>query len=128
MCDRASREWVSKRYGIKYLASTQHSSALLVFRSGNGVVQVTLTNVAHVPDLRYYLFSLTTLVKHGHTFEGRPTGIVVKLKSERMIVFPLTGILHSLYGYRNDCDTRGNACAVLVPGKLPNKPGVNVNY
>ena len=66
-------------------------------------------------------------MKHGHTFEGRPAGIIVKLKSERSIVFPLTGNLYSLYGYRVDCSTRGNACAVLAPRKLPNKPVVNIN-
>ena len=97
------------------------------FRSGNGLVRVTLTNVAHVPDFRHNLFSLPTVVKHGHTFEGRPAGIVVKLKSERSIVFPLTGNMYSLYGYRVDCTTRGDACAVLAPGKLPNKPVVNMN-
>ena len=98
-----------------------------VFRSGNGFVRVTLTNVAHVPHPRYHLFSLPTLVKHGHTYEGRPARIVVKLKSERPIVFPLTGNLYSLYGYRVDCSTRGDAYAVLAPRKLPNKPVVNVN-
>ena len=101
------------------------------FRSGNGLVRVTLTNVAHVPDLRYHLFSLPTLVKHGHNFERRPAGIVVKLMSERSIVFPivfpLTGNLYSLYGYRVDCSTRGDVCAVLAPGKLPNKPVDNIN-
>ena len=60
-----------------------------VFRSANGLVQVLLTNVAHVPDLRYHLFSRPTLVKNGQTFEGQPTGIVVKLKSKRSIVVPL---------------------------------------
>ena len=98
-----------------------------VFRSGNGLVQVTLTNVAHVPDLRYHLFFLPTFVKHGHTFEGRPAGIVVKLKSERSIVFSMTGNLYySLYGYRVDCSTRRDTCAVLALGKLPNKPVVNI--
>ena len=98
-----------------------------VFRSGNGLVRVTLTNVAHVPDLRYLLFSLPTLVKHGRTFERRPTGSVVKLKSERSIVFPLTGNMCSLYVYRvgSRTNNRGNACAVLAPGKLPNRPVVN---
>ena len=52
-----------------------------VFRSGNGLVQVLLTNVAHVPKLRYHLFFLPTLVKNGHTFEGPLAGIVVNLKS-----------------------------------------------
>ena len=36
-----------------------------VFRSGNGHVQVLLTNVAHMSDLRYHLFCLPTLVKNG---------------------------------------------------------------
>ena len=98
-----------------------------VFRSGNGHVQITLTNIAHVPDLQYHLFSPPTLVKHGHTFEGHPAGIVVKLKSARSIVFLLTGTLYSLYGYRVDCRTRGDACAALAPGKLPKKPAVNIN-
>ena len=98
-----------------------------VIRSGNGLVRVTLTNVAQVPDLRYHLCSLPTLVKNGHTFEGRPAGIVVKLKSERSIVFPLTGNLYSLYGYRVDCSTREDAFAVYAPGKSPNKPVVNIN-
>ena len=92
-----------------------------------GLVRVTLTNVAHVPDLRYHLFPLPTLVKHGHTFEGRPAGIVVNLKSKHSIVFPLTGNLYSLYGYRVACSTRGDDCAVLTPGKLPNKPAANIN-
>ena len=97
------------------------------FRPGNGVVRVTLTNVVRVPDLRHHIFSLPSLVKNGHTDEGRPAGIVVKLKSERSIVFPLNGNLYSLYGYRIDCNTRDDACAVLVPRKLPNKPVVNIN-
>ena len=46
----------------------------VVFRPGNGLVPV-LANVAHVPDLRYHLVSLPTLVKNGHTFEGHPTGL-----------------------------------------------------
>ena len=86
-----------------------------------------LTNVAHVPDLRHHLFSLPNIAKNAHTFEGRPAGIAVKLKSERSIVFPLTGNLYSLYGYRVDCSTRGDACAVLAPGKLPNKPVMDIH-
>ena len=65
-------------------------------------------------------------MKDGHTFEGRPAGIV-KLKSERSIVFPLTGNLYSLYDYRVDCGTRGDACAVLALGKLTIKLVVNIN-
>ena len=42
-------------------------------------------------------------------------------------MFPLTGTLYSLYGYRVDCSTRENACAVLAPGQLPKKPAVDIN-
>ena len=85
-----------------------------------------LIHIAHVLDLRYHLFSLPTLVTNGDTFEGRPTGIIVKLKSERSIMHPLTGYLYSLYSYRVDCSTR-EVCAVLDPGKLPTKPVVSIN-
>ena len=66
-------------------------------------------------------------MKNGHTFGGRPAGIIVKLKSERSIVFPLTGNLYSLYDYQVYCSTGEDACAVLAPGKQPNKPVVNMN-
>ena len=98
-----------------------------VSRSGTGLARLMLTNVAHVPDLRYHLFSLPNLVKNDHTFEGRPAGVVVNLKSERLVMFPLTGNLYSLYGYRVDCSTRQNPCGVFAPGKLSNNPVVNIN-
>ena len=103
-----------------------YSDIDFVFGSENGHVQVTLKNAAHVPGLRYHVFSLPTLVKHCHAFEGR-FFLVVKPKPERSTVFPLTGNLYSLYGYRVNCSTRGDACAVLAPRKLPNKPIVNIN-
>ena len=94
-----------------------------VFRSGNGLEQESLTNIAHVPDLRHHLFSRTTLVKNRHAFERRPPVIVLKLESER----PLTWNLYRLFGYRVDCSTRGDACAVLAPAKRAYEPGVNIN-
>ena len=53
---------------------------------------------------------------------------MVKLKSARSIVFPLTGNLCSLCGYRVDCSPREDACAVLAREKLRNKPVVNKNH
>ena len=41
-------------------------------------------------------------------------------------MFPLSGTLYSLYGYRVDCITTENACAVLAPGQLPNKTVVDI--
>ena len=104
-----------------------HVDLSFVFPSGNGLVDVLLTNVAHVPDLSYHLFSLPTLIKNGHAFEGRYTDIIVRLKPERSIVFPLSGTLFSLYGYRVDSSSRENACAVLATRKPPNKSAINVN-
>ena len=86
-----------------------------------------LTDVAHVPDLRYHLFSLPTLIKSGRVFDGRPTGVVDILKSERSIVFPLSGTLFSLYGYRVDSSVGGHTCAVLAPGQPPKKSTINVS-
>ena len=97
------------------------------FRSGTGLVRVLLTNVAHVPYVRFHICSLPTLVKNSHTFEGRPGRIVVKLKSERSIAFPLAGNLYSLYGYRVDCSTQERCLCCTHPGKLPSKPVVNMN-
>ena len=42
-------------------------------------------------------------------------------------MFPLSGTLYSLCGYRVDCSTRENACAVLAPGQLPKKPAIDIN-
>ena len=55
-----------------YLAEGSVGRSFCMVRPSNGLVQVLLTNVAHMPHLRYYPFSLLTLVKNGHTFEGRP--------------------------------------------------------
>ena len=79
-------------------------------------MDVLLTNVAHVPDVRHHLFSLPTLIKNGHTFEGRPTDIVVRLESDRSTSFPLSGTLFSLYGYRLDISCREKARAVFARG------------
>ena len=56
-----------------------------------------------------HLFFLPNLVKNGHTLEGRPAGIVAKLKSARSVVFPLTGNLYSRSGYRVDRSTEVDA-------------------
>ena len=90
-------------------------------------MQVFLTNVAHVPYLHYHLFSLPTLFKNGRTFEGRPTGVVAKLWSERTIVLPLSRTLYSHYGYRVNCSSREDVCDVLAPGQLPKNPAIDIN-
>ena len=87
------------------------------------LVDVLVINVAHVPDLRCHLIPLPTLIKSGHAFEARPTEIIVRLKSERSIISPLSGTLFGFYGYR--VDSR-NGSAVLAPGQSPNKSAINI--
>ena len=86
-----------------------------------------LTNVAHVPGIRYHLFSLPALVKNGDTFERNPPGNAAKLKSERSIAFAGTGNMYSFCDCRVDYSAVEDNFAVLVPGKLPNKPVVFIN-
>lgn len=59
-------------------------------------MNVLLTNAEHMLNLRYNLFSLPNLVKNGHVCDGYPTGVVVRPKSERSILFMLSGTLFSL--------------------------------
>ena len=92
-----------------------------VCQPGNDLVQVLITNVAHVPNLRYHLLFLPTFVKNGHTSERLPTRVVIRLSPERSILFPSSGTLYSLYGYRGHRSCRENTCTVLAPGQLPHK-------
>ena len=69
-------------------------------------MDVLLYDVAHVPDLRYHLFSLPALIKNGHVFEGSPTRVADRFKSERSIVFPQSGTLFNIHCYRVDSRSR----------------------
>ena len=98
-----------------------------VFRYGNGLVQALISAVAHMPGrplLPPTLCARSCIVQNGLPLEGRPTRDVVRPKAERSIVFPLSGILCSLCGYRVDRSTvvGENTCAVLERGQLPNNP------
>ena len=98
-----------------------------IFRSGDGLVHELKTNVVHLPDICHHLFSLPSLIANGHTFEGRTTGVVIRLSSERLIVFPLSGTLCRHEGYRIDCSSREHACLVLGSGQLHNNAVVDIN-
>lgn len=99
-----------------------------VFRPGTDLVQVLLTNAAHLPDLRYRLFSLPTFVNSGQVFEGRPARVAFRLKSEYSILFSLSGTLFGhTYGYRVDSSSSETACAVLVPVQPPDNFATNIN-
>ena len=67
---------------------------------------------------RIYFF-LPTLIKNGQVFEGRPTEIIVRLKSERSISFPLSRTLSSLYDYRVDSSSGENPALYTPRGNRP---------
>ena len=90
-------------------------------------MQVLIRNVVHVPDLHYHLFPLPTRVINGHTFEARPRGVVVRIKAEHSIVFPLTGTPYSLYAHRIDRSSMEHAGAVLAQGQLPDESAITTN-
>lgn len=50
-------------------------------------MNVLLADGAHMPDTFYHLVFLPTFIKNGHIFDGRPTGVIVRPKPERSIVF-----------------------------------------
>ena len=75
------------------------------------VSHVSLTDVSHVPSLLYHPFSLPFLNKNGRDFNGHLTGVVVKLRSECLMILTLSGTLFSLYGYRVVSTSTGKACA-----------------
>ena len=64
---------------------------------------------------------MPTLVTKGHVFDRRPTGVAVKLKSERFALsfFPLSGTLFSRCGCRVDVSNGEHTCAVLAPVRPP---------
>ena len=89
------------------------------FWFGNGLVDVMMTNVTHVPDFRYHLFSLLVLIKNVQAF--------ATMLLERSVVFALSGTLFRLYGYRVDSRRRVYACAVRAAGKPQNKFAISIN-
>ncbi|CAN0386016.1 unnamed protein product, partial [Ascophyllum nodosum] len=66
----------------------------LSLRSGEGVVCVTLINVAHVPDLSHHLLSLRRIADAGNKYIGTREGIrIVFAKSGDELFAPSRGQL-----------------------------------
>ena len=85
----------------------------LQFFSEGQTVDVTLNNIAIVPELYFNLFSLTAVVDLGMEYHGKPSGIhvfdedLVFKKRDKMT-------LHSVYAGRVECKDSANP-AVLTP-------------
>ena len=102
----------------------------LSLRSGEGVVCVTLMNVAHVPGLSHHLLSLRRIADAGNkcicTREGMP---IIFAKSGDELFAPSCGQLNGLFGCRTDRSSEENAHAVIAPGRgQPHQPPTSTNF
>ena len=89
----------------------------LSLRSGQGVVCVTLMNVAHVPGLSHHLPWLRRIADAGNKYIGTREGIrVVFAKSGDELFAPSCGQLNGRFGYRTDRYNKENVYDVIAPG------------
>ena len=92
----------------------------LSLRSGEGVVCVTLINLAHVPGLSHHLLSLRRIADAGNKYIGTREGIrIVFPKSLYELFAPSYGQLNGIYGYNTDTSSEEKAHAVIAPGATP---------
>ena len=100
----------------------------LSLRSGEGVVCVTLMNVAHVPGLSHHLLSLRRIADAGNKYIGTREGIrVVFAKSGDELFAPSCGQLNGLFGYRTDRSSEENVHAVIAPGTRLTPSAADIN-
>ena len=76
------------------------STLRIILRSGEGVVCLTLMNVAHVPGLSHHLLSLRRIADTGNKYIGTREGIrIVFAKSGDELFAPSYGQLNGIFGY-----------------------------
>ena len=94
------------------------TGTLRVFlRSREGLVYVTLMNVAHVPGLSRHLLSLRRIADAGNKYIGTREGIrIVFAKSGDELFASSCGQLNGLFGYRTDGSSEENVHAMVTPG------------
>ena len=91
--------------------------------SGEGVVCVMLTNVAHAPGLSHHLLSLRRIADARNKYIGNREGIrIVFAKSGDELFAPSYGQLNGIFGYRTGRSSEENVHAVIAPGARPTPP------
>ena len=91
-------------------------------RSGEGVVRVTLMNVAHVPGLSHHLLSLRRIADAGNKCIGTRQGI----RWDELFA-PSCGQLNGIFGYRTGRFSEENAHAVIAPGARATPLAADIN-
>ena len=88
----------------------------LFLRSGDGLVCMTLMNVAHIPGLSHHRFSLRRIADAGKKYIGTREGIrIVFAKSGDELFAPSCGQVNGLFGYRTDRFIEENVYTVIAP-------------
>lgn len=99
-----------------------------VFRSGGEWVPVTLTHVAHAPELSYNLVSISTLAEENHTYSGKQGGLTLFTPEGEEVWFPRTSKLCTQEGYQTEPNRKVDiACAVTTPGEAKAATPTDIN-
>ena len=86
-------------------------------RSGEGVVCVTLMNVAHVPGLSHHLLSPRRIAHAGNKYIGTREYIrIIFAESDNELFAHSCGQLNSIFGYRTDRPSEENVHTVIATG------------
>lgn len=73
----------------------------MVFRSGEGLVNVTRHDVDHFPTLSHHLFSLRVMADQGHEYQGNKESVSVFLDSDPRLFLPSKGNLNGFFSYQD---------------------------
>ena len=108
--------------GLTY-ATEGYDDKIIVFRSGNRNAEERCARARRsIPPL------FPTRFRKERSHCRRPSrGYCSQAQGRSFDRVSLDRKLSIFYGYRVDCSTREDACAVLVPEKLPNESVVSVN-
>ena len=100
----------------------------LSLRYGEGVVCVTLVNVAHDPGLSHHLLSLRRIADARNKDIGTRDGIQIVIATSGDELFaPSCRQLNGIFGYRTDRFNEENVHAVIAPGARPTPSAADMN-
>ncbi|CAB1112933.1 unnamed protein product [Ectocarpus sp. CCAP 1310/34] len=106
-----------KGIGGEFLRILGYGDVTVVLQSEGQEVPVPIKRAAHVPGMDLNLISLTSLTEEGHTYAGKPGGLVQTTKAGKEVWFPQLGKLLSLWGYQTEPEVDTACAAIIVPGE-----------
>ena len=83
-----------------------------------------LRDVAHVPRLSYYIFSLSIAADKWHKYTDTSGGLMVDFITGEKVFFPSVGRFNFLYAYRPNALVDETANVAMPPGLIPNNRNI----